>query len=505
MDFYMPIESDDLASDPFDDEEYEPAQSVSQYSDSDDEPDEAGPENEEQDRDIVHGHDYDSLGDDGWDSDGVPRGMQPDYDSPPPRQRPPAHARQLSGTPFDDFDDNDGDDLDGMPLRSHSHPPTPAAQARPPSVLAREAIAPRVARPSRENRRHLSRRHPYSRPRDAPGGQARMANGRVNQNDNGLGDELVLMEVQPARGMRGNHAALEVIDLTGDSDSPAVEPGVAAPRPRTQNPRRHNQRPPALPRRDGSVLGNINATVIDLTGDDPRPSPPMPQQLPRHHIHRRNNAHHDQWQAPDPLRPLHQGHHMALGDNAQLGGVGARLIGIIDRISMGLFYRGQSPDVEVEFIGGPGLHMAADPLAHNAPNLDYRGGDRGAPKPAFVPPPPARAGFTRDLGGADDETLVCPGCEKELHYDPEDAGAPAAKKAKPARASRKDQEEHHFWALKECGHVYCKDCFDHRKSVAKNSTMRFRRSGESARKVFCAVESCPSEVLAKGSWIGLFL
>jgi hypothetical protein len=153
-----------------------------------------------------------------------------------------------------------------------------------------------------------------------------------------------------------------------------------------------------------------------------------------------------------------QAHHIEIEDNE---GFQARLIGFVGNMEFmhrfgGIFNPRQAPDVEVQFIGGGAVHMA-DPLADNLPNLDYRGnggggGDR-APKPAFVPPPPAREGFTRDLGGEDDETLVCPGCEKELHYDPDADNVPAAKKAKTARASRKDQEEHHFWALKECGHV----------------------------------------------------
>lgn len=109
------------------------------------------------------------------------------------------------------------------------------------------------------------------------------------------------------------------------------------------------------------------------------------------------------------------------------------------------------PEVEVQIIGNPA--NMDNPLAGNAPNLNYRGNGYnagGAPKPAHVPPPPPREGFTRSTGGEGDDVIVCPSCEAELQYDPEaDANAPPAKKAR----TKKDREEHHFWALKECGHV----------------------------------------------------
>jgi len=147
-----------------------------------------------------------------------------------------------------------------------------------------------------------------------------------------------------------------------------------------------------------------------------------------------------------------------------------------------------------------------NPLAGNAPNFNYRangynggggGGTREPPKPAFEAPPKARSGFTRDTkavvekkagagaSGAsgwvsasaslsnssgkkkgvagqqyhqqqqeveeEEMVVICPSCDKELAYDPDEERpeTPASKRPK----NRKDREEHHFWAVKECGHV----------------------------------------------------
>jgi hypothetical protein len=68
------------------------------------------------------------------------------------------------------------------------------------------------------------------------------------------------------------------------------------------------------------------------------------------------------------------------------------------------------------------------------------------PKP--TPPPPAREGFTRDTGT--DTVAVCPSCDQELKYDQDDhnEGQPNRK-----GKTKRDKSEHHFWALKTCGHV----------------------------------------------------
>ncbi|EAQ88766.1 hypothetical protein CHGG_05385 [Chaetomium globosum CBS 148.51] len=98
------------------------------------------------------------------------------------------------------------------------------------------------------------------------------------------------------------------------------------------------------------------------------------------------------------------------------------------------------------------------------------------PNPTTFPPPPAREGFTRDTGN-DDNVIICPSCEEELKYDPDAGIDDSTRPAKKIR-TRKDHEEHHFWALKDCGHVYCRNCYENRsvrKPTAKTPMTRFRR------------------------------
>ena len=53
--------------------------------------------------------------------------------------------------------------------------------------------------------------------------------------------------------------------------------------------------------------------------------------------------------------------------------------------------------------------------------------------------------------------------------------------------------------------VFCKDCYDNRKSTAKSSTANFRRDPQNSRKMLCAVADCNSDASMKQSWVGLFL
>lgn len=71
-------------------------------------------------------------------------------------------------------------------------------------------------------------------------------------------------------------------------------------------------------------------------------------------------------------------------------------------------------------------------------------------RPDHVPPPPARDGYTRSTKETD--VIVCPSCEEELIHDKAAELEPAVKKGGKA-PSRKEMEEHPFWALKDCGHV----------------------------------------------------
>ncbi len=338
----------------------------------------------------------------------------------------------------------------------------------------------------RENQRQNNRHHPYAMPQDylrRRGGDD-LVDHRGFINAERLRDELVAMEVLPARAAARRNGPSprpqpEVIDLTGEPDSPGEPSVIVAPRPprppRVQNaapqspgrnPRRQmslNRRTPSLARSDGSILGN-NQNVIDLTLDDSPaalvPPPPLPQQLPRrnnhllpnpHHHHHRHNHHHH-------LNPHRQQHHPDLSHLEDGPGIGARIAAGLFRSIDLLQHRLGIPrhDLDVQFLGGRGLNMD-NPIADNIPDLNYGNAQDPAaavPKEPRIPVPPAREGFTRDTGG--DDEFVCPGCERDLVYDPdEEKEAPPPTKK---RMTRRDQAEHHFWALKDCGHVSCWRC-----------------------------------------------
>ncbi|KAI1326682.1 hypothetical protein F5Y16DRAFT_400182 [Xylariaceae sp. FL0255] len=125
-------------------------------------------------------------------------------------------------------------------------------------------------------------------------------------------------------------------------------------------------------------------------------------------------------------------------------------------------------------------------------------------KPPHVAPPPARPGFTRDTG--EDVVAICPSCDQELAYDPDEHDDPSTPSKK--RVSKTALREHHFWAVKACGHVYCKRCFDNRskKTTSKNMVpLGFNVYSDKPKKVFCAVDDCNSDVTGKPAWVGIFM
>ncbi|KAL2260468.1 hypothetical protein VTK26DRAFT_5513 [Humicola hyalothermophila] len=424
-------------------------------------------------------------------------------------------------SPSDLFSENDLNDDDSDNMSLHSHPAPRDASSEAPSdddlfVEQREPRLPPIddffppfggfpravladihtalAEGLHENPR---RTRNHNRSDDIPRQRLRMAHRRSNRNVRNARDELIAVEVEPARD---DHAAAraepEVIDLTGEPDSPD-EPRA---RPSHAHPPRNGNR--NAPRQE--------ADVIDLTLDDSPAPAPRPQRLPPIVSP----------PLPNPLN-MPRAQYIDLEDEDEFG---ARLYGIVSQFArpglnllnrIGGVFGHQPQDVEVQIIRADGSVAIPNPLRQNIPNLNYRGNGRrssssgggssgaGGPKPAYIPPPPAREGFTRATTGGndddDDNQFVCASCEQELQYDPDEA-PPATKKAR----TRKDQEEHHFWALKDCGHVYCRDCFEHRKA-AKNPSIRFRRGGENNKVLLCAVDDCESEVANKGAWVGLFV
>lgn len=248
-----------------------------------------------------------------------------------------------------------------------------------------------------------------------------------------MDDDLFEVVLEARRPEPRQESDAAFIDLTADPDSP---PTRAPQRPRDNNNNHyHNTRarqgrtPSAQP--GSAPEGNRDPTpVIDLTGDEPEPGPRRPQpqpQLPRVSLepddlddiiilrslrHPRPNTH----RRP----PLHERPRLA----------STFIPTITSYLGMHLF---------------PSLDQYASP-----PNLNYQ-------RPAFDPPQPAAAqqgagskmevpkakeGFTRDTG--EETVVICPACGNELEYDPVKSDG---------KKRKRDKGEHHFWAVKRCGHV----------------------------------------------------
>ncbi|OLN85480.1 E3 ubiquitin-protein ligase complex slx8-rfp subunit rfp1, partial [Colletotrichum chlorophyti] len=276
----------------------------------------------------------------------------------------------------------------------------------------------------------------------------------------------------------------DVIDLTNEPDSPVQ---THAPRP-TVNPRRQNSQarnPPSFSRSDSSILAG-GAPVIDLTDDSPEvprrrthvPPPPPP---------------------PQPRDRRSGGSFMYSSPASAFGGLAAGI-----RRHLYPFRLFPAPDDEVQLLGilQNRINNATD-LNHPLGNiqLQYEHGafDQRAesPKPVHQAPPPAKSGFTRDTG--DDVVVICPACNEELAYDPD----VPVQGNHPTRKGKRQRSEHHFWALKGCGHVYCEDCFENRKPTAKRQNSGFRRDPDS--KVMCAVDGCETQAANKTAWVGIYL
>ncbi|KAK3954548.1 hypothetical protein QBC32DRAFT_82303 [Pseudoneurospora amorphoporcata] len=330
----------------------------------------------------------------------------------------------------------------------------------------------------------------------------------------------------PPANQAGNGFA-EVIDLTLDDDDPApAGPAAAAPGGHRNNRRGNIERS----RRPVSRRPAANELIVDLGEVDSDDDDAIAR------------AAHRPGPAPNfnqaRIRPPAAAGRAARAGGGGGGGGGGRVGGMIDNffqlIRMGAFAGGLRPDLEVQLIG---LDANNNPLGRNLPNFNYaNNGRNGAAAAAAAAaavaaaeqarnanaPPPAREGFTRATG--EDLAIVCPSCEQELAYDPDEeernqkaaagGGGPAPKKAR----TRKDREEHFFWAVKECGHVYCKKCFENRKCT-KNTGFKLKdqgssgaagtsASGRAAAKtqlILCAVDDCSAEVGVKTAWVGLFL
>lgn len=269
-------------------------------------------------------------------------------------------------------------------------------------------------------------------------------------------DELVDVELYRRRE-RASRPPAEVIDLTEEPDSPVQR---SLSRSASFNPRRQHlfgrANPPSLSRSDSSILGGANRSqvVIDLTEDDApsdrsRPAPRLPESPELLFV--------DQRPRLPPIPPMPQGrptrHHHHHRRLVALPGLEVLRRGMAGDINL---FDLLNPMLDNPGVGQGGHFNPAGPFNPVGPiDLQYEhhpfNRPQSSPKPVQEVPSPVRPGFTRDT---DPETaFVCPGCNEELAYDPDDAHASEAQPTRASKSNKRSRSEHHFWAVKSCGHV----------------------------------------------------
>ncbi|KAL2075671.1 hypothetical protein VTL71DRAFT_614 [Oculimacula yallundae] len=303
-----------------------------------------------------------------------------------------------------------------------------------------------------------------------------------------------------------HRASQTIIDLTDDQDEPA-------PPPRGNRP----VRPPALGRSDAVSLGDF----IDLTDDSAEqdviftgerhlpPNPPRPGPGPRlMNANARSvpavvfRAH-----SPSLFLPARQYQPAAMDDRRFAGmaphgmGIGD-FLGGLNRADGGAGMAGIR-NLPQNFMDHLNMAQQMQRIQAMPHGLNYQHAAALAEqKPEHVAPPPAREGFTRSP--KEDQVLICPSCEEELIQD-NGIEEPVVKKSGKA-PTKKEREEHPFWVVKECGHVFCNTCFQARTTTGKTGFIESTTSRPKKGKTFtCAVEDCESDVKAKDKWVGVFL
>jgi len=311
------------------------------------------------------------------------------------------------------------------------------------------------------------------------------------------------------------HTATSIIDLT---DEPDDTPAPSQPRNRNRA-----SRPPQLGRSDAVSVANLG-DFIDLTEDNgPDIEIIAARQIatPRGRAPRARGERQFSPSLFMPAVPVPPPRHInqVFGRDPPAAQVIARPgpVSYADRIQqqahnffneVAEFAGGIRMFVNAEDVRAQ-LHLAA--LQHEMrpqqmPNgMDYR--NPAFRKPEHVAPAPAREDFTRSP--TEKDVIICPSCEQELIHKKDDE-EPVVRKGGRA-PTKKDREEHPFWVVKECGHVYCNNCYQNRTSN-KHPGVSFPEKPESssskrssARSVMCAVDDCTADLRAKDKWVGVFL
>lgn len=249
-----------------------------------------------------------------------------------------------------------------------------------------------------------------------------------------------------------------IIDLTDDAGEPSMGSMNA----------RYMSRPPQLGRSDALALEDIIDLTNDIVDDDLEIIDARrisdAQQAPHMHIRNRQLPHPRPRMRlerdgspsmfipahlPDP-RPMHRDgaeqapRDMLRNNHNPLGGLGVHVRNLANLVPWG-------PHDD----GGLSVLVFGNRNQRMPDHLDYAAHafarPRHQPKPQHQPPPPAKPGFTRSP--KEDDVAICPGCMKELVADKGSEESVPVKKPNGKAPNKKDREEHHFWVVKECGHV----------------------------------------------------
>ncbi|TQV94401.1 hypothetical protein V2A60_002567 [Cordyceps javanica] len=317
-----------------------------------------------------------------------------------------------------------------------------------------------------------------------------------------------------------------VIDLTEEPDSPvevrpprlntARDAPVRLPPMRThRHPRRTNSQrltPPRLSRSESIMLAS-ESSFIDLTGEDDAISTTNATlgSSTTHEPPRRSNRNH---QPPIILpHPDSTGGSDHLVDLEFLNPRHAIRYGFASSFARG-FGRTLADILSADFLTS---QPSSIPLPTGLPARLYAQRQPRQPSPPreMPPLPPTRSGFTRDTAvepgdNAEERVVVCPACDEELAYDPT-AGGAVQTTATGAKKRKRAAGDHHFWAVKKCGHVYCAECFENRRPTKANPDgVGFagppgKLPYQAPHDLRCAVEDCDSKVTNKTEWVGIFL
>jgi hypothetical protein len=312
-----------------------------------------------------------------------------------------------------------------------------------------------------------------------------------------------------------------VIDLTDDAGEPSME-GMHA---------RYMSRPPHLERSDALAFIDLTNDIVDdeLEITETR-RVQEPQQTPQAHTRNRQLPHprpplrlrRDDSPSmfipehlPDP-RPMHRDHAEPVARDILRNNPIGRLVGHVGNLA-NLIPQWVPDDRFSFFVVGNGNQRMPE-------NLDYGAHafarPRQQPKPQHQPPPPAKPGFSRSP--KEDDVAICPGCMKELVAEKANEEPVAVKKPNGKAPSKKDREEHHFWVVKECGHVsfghtsprqthltsqvYCNSCYKGRKPDKRESSNFSKGTNATGKLVpICAVDGCNQDVGDKKHWVGVFI